>query len=173
MARFSRIHFGLLMLACWTCSTCALSLEDKLQILTEKFVRYNLLLSIIPNSYFTFLLKEIVEAKVNHLENENNKLKAKIEQQDSILTDLLQNTRQTNEEQNLISENSVLANPSNGKTLVCRELVERLVSPIQRWLPACTGSILTAKALEMILSAFTVTWLQVWYFITRHYLNRN
>ncbi len=105
-----------------------------------------------------------MEAKVNHLEHENTKLKetvtqlkAKIEQQDSILTDLLQNTRQTNEEQNLISENSVLANPSNGKTLVCRELVERLVSSIQRWLPACTGSILTARALEMTLSAFTVT----------------
>jgi hypothetical protein len=106
-------------------------LEDKLQILTEKFVRYNLLLSIIPNSYFTFLLKEIVEAKVNHLENENNKLKAKIEQQDSILTDLLQNQRQTNEETKLFSKNVLLENLTSGKSAAmqrtCRET--RLSNP--------------------------------------------
>jgi hypothetical protein len=72
------------------------------------------------------------------LENENSQLKeiviqlkTKIGQQDSILTDLLQNRRQTNEEQKLISENSVLANPSNGKNAgmprTCRET--RLSNP--------------------------------------------
>jgi hypothetical protein len=122
------MHFGLLFLACWT-STCALSLEDKIQILTEKFVRYTVICffptSPIPNSYFTFLLKEIVEAKVNHLENENNKLKAKIEQQDSILTDLLQNQRQTNEETKRFPKNVFLENPTSGKSAAmprtCRE----------------------------------------------------
>jgi hypothetical protein len=72
------------------------------------------------------------------LENENSQLKeiviqlkTKIGQQDSILTDLLQNRRQTNEEQKLISENSVDANPSNGKNAgmprTCRET--RLSNP--------------------------------------------
>jgi hypothetical protein len=80
----------------------------------------------------TFLLKEIVEAKVNHLVNENNKLKAKIEQQDSILTDLLQNQRQTNEETKLFSKNFFLENPTSGKSAAmprtCRET--RLSNPV-------------------------------------------
>jgi hypothetical protein len=58
MARFSRIHFGLLMLlACWTCSTCAHSLEqNKLQILAEKFVRKYLFTTLLF-SHFTFFFK--------------------------------------------------------------------------------------------------------------------
>ncbi len=72
-----------------------------------------------------------MEAKLNHLESENSKLKAKNERQDSILKELMQNTRQTNEEPKLISENSVLANPSNGKNAgmprTCRET--RLSNP--------------------------------------------
>jgi hypothetical protein len=77
------------------------------------------------------LLKEIVEAKVNHLESENSKLKAKNEQQDSILTDLLQNRRQTIEELKLSSNNGLLENPTSGKSAAmprtCRET--RLSNP--------------------------------------------
>jgi hypothetical protein len=72
-----------------------------------------------------------VEAKVNHLESENSKLKAKIEQQDSILTNLLQNQRQTNEETKLFSKNVLLENPTSGKSTAmprtCREA--RLSNP--------------------------------------------
>jgi hypothetical protein len=131
------IHFSVLVLACWTCFTCAFSLEDKL---TEKFVRNSITTLVIYNSlnsHFTFLLKKVIEAKLNHLENENRQLKEtvtqlkiKIEQQDSILRDLLENW-QTNKESKLSSTNVLLENPSNGKSAfiprTCREA--RLSNP--------------------------------------------
>lgn len=73
-----------------------------------------------------------MEAKVSHLEDQTNqlkemvtRLKTKIGQQDSILTNLLQNKRQTNEE--TFSRKSVLENQSNnGKSAAiprtCREV---------------------------------------------------
>ncbi len=86
----------------------------------------------------TFLLKEIVEEKVNHLEDENKQLKeivtqlkTKIGQQDSILTDLLENRRQDKESLKLFSKNVLLENPTSGKSAAmprtCREA--RLSNP--------------------------------------------
>jgi hypothetical protein len=87
----------------------------------------------------TFLLKEIVEEKVNHLEDENKQLKeivtqlkTKIGQQDSILTDLLKNRHQQDKESlKLLSKNVLLENPTSGKSAAmprtCRET--RLSNP--------------------------------------------
>jgi hypothetical protein len=84
------------------------------------------------------LLKEIVEVKVNHLEDENKQLKeivtqlkTKIGQQDSILTDLLENRHQEKESLKLFSKNVLLENPASGKSAAmprtCRET--RLSNP--------------------------------------------
>jgi hypothetical protein len=84
------------------------------------------------------LLKEIVEVKVNHLEDENRQLKeivtqlkTKIGQQDSILTDLLKYRHQDKESLKLFSKNILLENPTSGKsatmTRTCREA--RLSNP--------------------------------------------
>jgi hypothetical protein len=84
------------------------------------------------------LLKEIIEAKVNHLEDENiqlkeivTQLKTKIGQQDSILTDLLENRHQDKESLKLFSKTFLLENPTNGKSAAmprtCREA--RLSNP--------------------------------------------